>query len=59
MIAEKYCMECGALKYYCNCNAHNHPAQAFYHAMGGAVVQRDTGHKNKQEDQLTFEFKVN
>ncbi len=57
-IAEQYCMERGVRKYYCSCNAHNHPAQAFYYAMGGVIIKRDTGHKNKQEDQLTFAFKV-
>ena len=59
MIAEQYCVECGTSKYYCNCNAFNYPAQAFYHAMGGVIINCDTGHKNKQEDQLTFEFMVN
>lgn len=58
MIAEQYCAERGIPKYYCNCNAHNHPAQAFYHAMGGVIIKRDTGHENKQEDQLTFAFMV-
>lgn len=58
MMAEQYCAERGTTRYYCNCNAHNRPAQAFYHGMGGVVVQQDTGHENKQEDQLTFEFKV-
>ena len=59
MMAERYCVEHGMSRYYCNCNAFNYPAQAFYCAMGGVIVKRDTGHKNKQEDQLTFEFKVN
>lgn len=59
MIAEQYCAERGIPRYYCNCNAHNYPAQAFYCAMGGVIIRRDTGHENKQEDQLTFEFKVN
>ena len=59
MMAEQYCAERGIPRYYCNCNAHNYPAQAFYYAMGGVITKRDTGHKNKQEDQLTFEFKVN
>lgn len=58
MIAEQYCAEHEISTYYCNCNAHNDPAQAFYHALGGVIIHRDTGHKNKQEDQLTFEFKV-
>ncbi len=59
MMAERCCVEHGMSRYYCNCNAFNYPAQAFYCAMGGVIVKRDTGHKNKQEDQLTFEFKVN
>lgn len=59
MIAQQYCAERGISKYYCNCNAFNYPAQAFYYAMGGVIIKRDTGHKNTQEDQLTFEFKVN
>ncbi len=59
MIAEQYCAERGTSMYYCNCNAHNHPAQAFYHAMGGVIIKQDTGHENKQENQLAFEFKVN
>lgn len=58
MIAERYCAERGIPGYYCSCNAHNHPAQAFYRAMGGVIVEQDTGHENRQEDQLTFEFKV-
>lgn len=59
MIVKQFCMERGISRYYCNCNAHNHPAQAFYHAMGGVIIKQDLGHENKQEDQLTFEFKVN
>lgn len=59
MVVKQYCAERGILKYYCNCNAHNYPAQGFYRTMGGAVVKRDEGHKNKREDQLTFEFQVN
>lgn len=59
MMAKQYCAERGITRYYCDCNAHNQPAQAFYHAMGGVIIKRDTGHENKQEDQLTFEFKVN
>ena len=57
--AEQYCAEYGISRYYCNCNAHNYPAIEFYHAMGGVMIDEDTGHENKQEDQLTFEFKVN
>lgn len=47
---------CGQSRFFCCCNAHNLPAQAFYRAMGGRLGRCDTGHENHAEDQLYFEF---
>lgn len=43
-------------RFFCGCNLHNLPAQAFYRAMGGVVGKIDGGHENRAEDQLYFEF---
>ena len=57
-LIRQYCHAQSIDKFRCNCNSHNYPAQAFYRAMGGAIVKRDEGHKNRQEDQITFEFEA-
>ena len=33
----EFCRERGIQKFFCGCNCHNLPAQAFYRAMGGVV----------------------
>ena len=48
--------ESGQSRFFCGCNLHNLPAQAFYRAMGGVVGKIDGGHENRAEDQLYFEF---
>ena len=48
--------ENGLSRFTCNCNAHNMPALKFYQRMGGREISRDTGHENKREDQIGFEF---
>lgn len=57
-VIREYCVTHGFDKFTCNCNSHNYPAQSFYRSMGGAVIKRDEGHKDKYDDQITFEFFV-
>lgn len=58
-IVHNYCRNNGYKIFYCNCNPHNRTARAFYCSKGGVVIERDEGHNDKQEDQITFEFDVN
>ena len=52
------CQELGYSKFYCQCNPHNKNAMEFYHHMGGSIGCEDTGHKEKIEDAVYFEFSV-
>lgn len=54
----EYCSTHGFDKFICNCNSYNYPAQDFYHSVGGNVVNRNDGHDDKYDDQITFEFCV-
>ena len=53
-----YCRGNGVTSFTCNCNEHNTPARGFYEHMGGTVIKVDSGHENRQEDQVTYQFKV-
>ena len=55
-ILKDYCMENGINRFACNCSPHNENAMRFYQRMGGVVVKTDTGHENRQEDSVIFEF---
>ena len=55
-VLEDYCREKGISRFACNCSPHNENAMRFYRRMGGVVVKTDTGHENKQEDGVIFEF---
>ena len=57
-ILNDYCKEKGIDRFSCNCNPHNENAMRFYRRMGGVVIKTDTGHENKQEDGVVFEFNV-
>lgn len=57
-LIREYCRAHGFDKFTCNCNSHNYPAQDFYRTMGGTVIERNEGHDDKYDDQITFEFCV-
>ena len=57
-ILNDYCRENGISRFSCNCSSHNENAIRFYQRMGGVVIKTDTGHENKQEDGVIFEFNV-
>ena len=50
------CREQGYDKFFNGCNVHNLKAQGFYRKMGGTVGKIDSGHSNKAEDQMYFEY---
>lgn len=50
------CKEKGTEYFSCSCNPNNSNAMDFYRHMGGTITQIDTGHQNKQEDEVVFEF---
>ena len=55
-ILKDYCREKGIRRFACGCSPHNENAMLFYQRMGGVVVKTDTGHENRQEDGVIFEF---
>jgi len=55
-ILKDYCREKRISRFVCNCSPHNENAMRFYLCMGGVVIKTDTGHENKQEDGIVFEF---
>lgn len=57
-ILKDYCREKGINRFACDCSPHNENAMRFYQRMGGVVTKTDTGHENKQEDGVIFEFNV-
>ena len=57
-ILNDYCREKEIGRFSCNCSPHNENAMRFYRRMGGAVIKTDTGHENRQEDGVLFEFHV-
>lgn len=54
----EFCRERGIQKFFCGCNCHNLPAQAFYRVMGGVVGAVHGGHADRAEDQMYFEFQT-
>ena len=54
----EFCRERGIQKFFCGCNCHNLPAQAFYRAMGGVVGAVHGGHADRAEDQMYLNFKL-
>lgn len=55
-IIRTYCKTQGISKFFCGCNVHNLPAQSFYRHMGGIAGDISTGHENRSEDIIHFEF---
>lgn len=55
-VVREYCAAHGLSKFYCGCNVHNPKAQGFYRHMGGIVGLISTGHANRSEDILHYEF---
>ena len=55
-LAAAECRRRGYDKFFCGCNAHNHRARGFYEHMGGVLGRENTGHENKAEDQVYYEF---
>ena len=46
----------GIHRFFCGCNVHNAKAQGFYRHMGGIPGTISTGHEDKSEDIIHFEF---
>ena len=57
-IIKEYCTERGINRFACDCSPHNENAMRFYQRMGGVITKTDTGHENRQEDGVIFEFNV-
>ena len=55
-ILKSFAKEHGITKYFCGCNVHNPAAQGLYSHMGGMIGDISTGHENKSEDIIHFEF---
>ncbi len=51
-----FAQQMGINKFFCGCNFHNLPAQGFYRHMGGIVGNICTGHDDKSDDIIHFEF---
>lgn len=51
-----YTRQKGMDRFFCGCNVHNLKAQGFYRHMGGVPGQISTGHADKSEDIIHFEF---
>ena len=52
----RQCAAGGIEGFFCGCNLHNLPAQRFYKKMGGIPGSIDSGHTNRAEDQIYYEF---
>ena len=57
-ILKEYCKKKGIYRFACDCSPYNENAMRFYQRMGGMVTKTDTGHENKQEDGVIFEFNL-
>ena len=55
-ILHTYAVQQGIRKFYCGCNIHNPKAQSFYRHMGGMDGLAFSGHENRSEDIIHFEF---
>ncbi len=55
-IVRAYCASQGISKFFCGCNAHNHPAMSFYRHMGGILGDLPQSHENLSDDIVHFEF---
>lgn len=52
----EYCKALGVSRFFCACQPDNHPAMAFYSAMGGKLDALSDGHLNPAENTAYFEF---
>ena len=57
-LLKDYCREKRISRFACDCSPHNKNAMQFYQRMGGVVTKTDTGHENRQEDGVVFEFNM-
>lgn len=55
-IVREFCTGQGIGKFFCGCNAHNHPAVGFYTHMGGLQGDETVLHESKADDIIHFEF---
>ena len=55
-VITQYCAQQGIPKFFCGCNAHNHPAIGFYRYMGGVPGDEPRSHENSSGDIIHFEF---
>ena len=53
------CRRRGFDKFFCSCSPYNRNAMGFYEHMGGVLGYQSTGHENKAEDQVCYEFYLN
>ena len=51
-----FAREQGIHRFFCGCNVHNVNAQGFYRHMGGVTGSVSTGHEDKSDDIIHFEF---
>lgn len=51
-----FAAEQGIGRFFCGCNVHNVKAQGFYRHMGGVPGTVSTGHVDKSDDIIHFEF---
>lgn len=58
MFLRQYCLDRGIECFYNSCNAYNTSAKNFYIKMSGKIIHEDSGHDEKVEDQIYFEYKV-
>lgn len=58
VVIREYCAEQGIEKFFCGCNAHNHPAIGFYRHMGGIQGDEPQFTENKSDDIIHFEFHI-
>ena len=55
-ILREYCRNLGLDKFFCGCNANNHPAINFYRHMGGIAGDEARTDVPKQDQIIHFEF---
>ena len=53
------CRRRGYEKFFCGCNTHNQNARGFYEHMGGVLGRESSGHENRAEDCVYYEFFLN
>ena len=54
----EYCSKKNITFFYNSCNMHNSKAIEYNKKMGGRIVYEDSGHEEKFEDQIYFEYRI-